>query len=260
MADSPDPIPADAYDVTYFTHECQGHEEFGRGDDKRLPLRLSKALALAGNLSGKRVLDLGCGRGELVHYGHQHGALMVGADYAPAALQLAQQILPPEGAYLAQADVSALPFANDTFDLVLALDLVEHLYPYQLDAMLSEVFRILAPGGRLIVHTMPNLWYYRYGYPLYRLAQRLRGHRLPKDPRDRSRHVHVNIQSVPMLRAYLSRAGLEANVRLENTQTFAQESSPLAQRVYRFMATTYPLAWVFCNDLFGIAKKVKETP
>jgi len=253
MSSRPDPIPAEAYDTVYFTHECQGHEHFG--EEGQLPPRLEKALAYAGPLQGKHVLDLGCGRGELMRHGVQQGATVVGIDYAPAALELAQQILPPKGARLVQADVTQLPFDDDTFDLVLALDLVEHLFAYQLDAMMAEVFRVLKPGGRLVAHTMPNLCYYRYVYPLYRLARRLRGQRLPKDPRDRSRHVHVNIQSVPMLRGYLDRAGFIAEVRLDNTQTFENEPSAMAKKLFRIMATTYPLAWVFCNDLFGIARK-----
>ena len=130
--------------------------------------------------------------------------------------------------------------------------------PNELDRALAECFRALAPGGRLLIHTMPNLWYYRYGYPLYRLAMRLRGKRLPADPRDRyryTRHVHVNEQTLPALSRSLRRAGFRARVRLHNLQDFANESSAAVRAVNRFLVNVYPLAWIFCNDIVALATK-----
>ena len=251
----PEPIPAEAYDRDYFLAECEGHEEYERTGGAVLPPRLEIALAYAGPLAGLRILDVGCGRGELVRYGAEHGAVVVGLDYAPAALSLARAILPERGGHLLSANVQALPLADDTFDLAFAFDLVEHLHPPELGGMLREVRRVLKPGGRILIHTMPNLWYYRYGYPAYRLIQRLRGRRLPADPRDRSRRVHVNIQSTRMLARSLRRAGLEARAWLRNTQDFSQEPSPALRRLYAALATVYPLAWIFCNDLFALGAK-----
>ena len=41
---------------------------------------------------------------------------------------------------------------------------MEHLTPRELERFLSETYRILRPGGRLIVHTAPNRWYIDHGY------------------------------------------------------------------------------------------------
>jgi ubiquinone/menaquinone biosynthesis C-methylase UbiE len=188
-------------------------------------------------------------------YGTAQGAHIVGLDFSWDALQLAAEIVPPSAWGLVRASALRLPFADGSFDLALAFDLVEHLYPHELDAMLAEAFRVLKPGGRMIVHTMPNIWYYRYAYPLYRWVQRLRGVNLPRDPRDRSRHVHVNIQSLTSLSASLRRAGFSARVRLRNTQDFATEASPAMRRAYRLLASVYPFKWIFCNDLFGVGTK-----
>ncbi len=53
----------------------------------------------------------------------------------------------------------------------------------------------------MIIHTMPNTWYYKIGYPLFRFVQRLRGKHLPADPRERwgYREVHVNEQNLILL-------------------------------------------------------------
>jgi ubiquinone/menaquinone biosynthesis C-methylase UbiE len=262
MSDSQKPVESQVYSADYFLTECEGHDEFLRTGGKELPRRLTAALELAGDVRGKRVLDLGCGRGEVVRTCLERGARAVGLDFSYDALVLAQRILPSGKLNLIRADVQRLPFQNTSFDLVFALDLVEHLYPAELDRLLAEVYYVLAPGGRLIVHTMPNIWYYRYGYPLFRVLQYLRRVRLPLDPRDRWRyvhHVHVNEQSVMSLRRSLKRASFSARIELRNQQDFGQEPRRWVRQVMTFLATTYPLTLVFCNDLFGVATKNTDT-
>jgi ubiquinone/menaquinone biosynthesis C-methylase UbiE len=252
------PVDSTAYSADYFLTECEGHDEFLHTGGKSLPRRLSAALELAGDLAGKRTLDLGCGRGEVVRYCLEHGSKAIGLDYSNDALLLAQGIIPPGSTVFIRADVQRLPFQNASFDLVFALDLVEHLYLPELDQLLAEVWRVLTPGGRLVVHTMPNIWYYRFGYPLFRLVQRIRGRNLPRDPRSRWRYVkelHVNEQSVISLSHALHRAGFGAQIKLRNIQDFSQESSGGMRFIMKFLATTPLLASIFCNDLFGIAQK-----
>ena len=102
-----------------------------------------------------RILDIGCGTGamldELAHFGH-----VVGADYAPEALQFC--ITRKVGADLARADVRRLPFADSSFDVVTAMDIVEHIDDDK--AASCEIFRVLKPGGRLFVTVpaFPSLW------------------------------------------------------------------------------------------------------
>lgn len=259
MSDELDPVPAQTYSMDYFLNECDGHDEYAHTSGKVLPRRLAATLSMAGDISGLRVLDLGCGRGELLRHCLERGASAVGVDYAPDALVLARRILPAIGNGLIRADVQELPFGSNAFDLVFALDIFEHLHPSELERMLTEVCRVLVPEGRLIVHTMPNSWYYRFGYPLFRLVQRLRGVRLPRNPRDRwrySKHVHVNEQSLVMLSRSLRRAGFRARVRLHNWQDFDRENNRCVRAIMKCLATAYPFAWIFCDDLFAVATKV----
>ena len=253
-----DPVDPAVYDEAYFLTECEGHEAYLHSEGQELPRRLSLALDMAGDLEGGSILDLGCGRGELVRHAVSAGARAVGIDYSPAALALARRIVPDARALLLRADVRQLPLASDAYDVVFALDLVEHLHPPELTEMLAEARRVLHPGGRLIVHTMPNVWYYRYGYPLFRLLQRLRGQRLPRDPRDRwryVRHVHVNEQSGPSLARALRAAHFAVRVRYRNAQAFEREPRLALRAAYRLLSTVYPFAWVFCSDLFAIGRK-----
>jgi SAM-dependent methyltransferase len=253
-------VPAGTYSREYFLTECDGHDEYLSG---RLPHRLETALRLAGPLSGKRVLDVGCGRGEAVLYCARAGAFACGVDYSHDALQLAGQGAVRDQsqsgrAHWQRADARYLPFKDSTFDLIVLLDIVEHLYPAELRTALRDVHRILKADGSLIVHTMPNLWYYRVGYPLYRLVQRLRGRRLPRDPRARWQFVstvHVNEQDPLRLGRALREAGFAARVWLQPTQSYDEEHNPAVRSVMRFLAYSYPFRWVFCDDIFALAKK-----
>jgi len=259
MSDPCKRVGPEAYDKGYFLSECEGYDEYVASGGGVLPARLEEAISFAGEMAGRRVLDLGCGRGEMVRHGAAHGAAIVGVDYSPDALDLAKQIMPGQGALLVCADATKLPFADRSFDLVVALDLVEHLLPHELEAMYAEAYRVMAPGGLLVVHTMPNLWYYRFGYPLYRVVQRLRGQRLPRDPRDRWRYVkqvHVNEQSVATLRAGLRVAGFDVRVYLRNVQRYGQEGNRLVRGVMRFLSSHLPFSLVFCNDLFAVARRL----
>jgi SAM-dependent methyltransferase len=138
------------------------------------------------------------------------------------------------------------------------LDVVEHLYPTELHRALCDLRRVLKPGGRLIIHTMPNTWYYRFGYPAFRFVERIRGKRLPADPRDRWAYlheVHVNEQNLFLLRRELRRAGFSARVYLRSVQSYTEEPNRLVRRIMRLLATMYPFRWIFCNDLFAVATK-----
>ena len=262
---SPAPsIPSETYTREYYETCCQGHEEFSDSGGKRLPLRLSIPLELAGVQAGMQVIDIGCGRGEILLHCAQRGARSWGLDYAREAVVLTRELLGASAGALErdligvqQANAAQLPFASERADLVFMLDVVEHLYPDELKAALDEAWRILRPGGRLVVHTMPNLWYYRFGYPVYQMLQRLRGERLPADPRLRwsFRHVHVNEQTPASLRRALKASRFQARVWLASTQSYDYEANPLVRRGMVLLTHARPFKWAFCNDIFAIGTK-----
>lgn len=106
--------------------------------------------------AGARVLDAGTGTGANLRLLSALGfAEVTGLDASPEAIRhcAAKGLGPVE-----LADICALPFADDSFDLVLATDIIEHVAD---DARaLSELRRVLKPGGRLLltVPAFPLLW------------------------------------------------------------------------------------------------------
>src|ERR687896_412750 len=86
-------------------------------------------------LDGKRVLEIGCGRGGFSAYLAEHGAELVAADVSPAAVRMAAPRLERhETAEAIVADIEAIPFDRDSFDVVVSLDTVEHV-PYPMRAV-----------------------------------------------------------------------------------------------------------------------------
>ncbi len=106
-------------------------------------------IRLAGDVTGRRVLDAGCGSGPLAAALQGAGAEMTGFDASPEMLRLARRRL-GEDADLHVADLARpLPFADDEFDDVV-VSLVLH-YLEDWGGPLAELHRVLTPGGRLLL-------------------------------------------------------------------------------------------------------------
>jgi SAM-dependent methyltransferase len=97
---------------------------------------------------GDRVVDLGCGSGRTLLWNRDWQATAVGVDIAPFFSRDARLTTD-----LLLADLRKLPFADGTFTRAFSLDVLEHLSPDALAAMLAEANRVLAPGGALFVYT-----------------------------------------------------------------------------------------------------------
>ncbi|MBE3111131.1 MAG: methyltransferase domain-containing protein, partial [Acidobacteria bacterium] len=156
---SGDSISPDVYDSRYFYTSCEGFEEFRKSGGRKLSARFRKALSMARIRPGERVLDIGCGRGELVLHAALLGAHATGIDYSEEAVGIAKETLagwPAEVRELSQVrqmNARSLDFDGESFDVAFMSDIVEHLFPRELAEALCETRRVLRPGGRLIVHT-----------------------------------------------------------------------------------------------------------
>jgi SAM-dependent methyltransferase len=125
-------------------------------------------------MRGKRVLEVACGRGELVnHLATVVGdaGQVVGADFSLTALHKARQAAGRTGAILGCADAQRLPHPDGVFDFVVSCETLEHLP--QPSLALAEFARVLRRGGTLYL-TCPN---YLNLSGLYRVYLRLRGRR-----------------------------------------------------------------------------------
>jgi SAM-dependent methyltransferase len=107
---------------------------------------------------GDRALDLGCGRGETAAEMLRRGGTVTAVDYSWDAAELTRSLVNDQALVL-QASGIELPFAAGSFDRVLLSDVIEHV-PWRLaEHLLAEVYRVLAPNGRVLIHTAPNTWF-----------------------------------------------------------------------------------------------------
>ena len=100
-----------------------------------------------------RVLDLGCGAGLLSNHLSARGHLVTGLDSTPENLEIARA---RGTATYVLGDACALPCPDASFDVVCAMDLLEHVE--EPARLIAEAARVLAPGGSLFFHTFNRTW------------------------------------------------------------------------------------------------------
>jgi len=240
------PVPAAAYTEEYYRSGCGGGEAFESGSGLTVSPVVEQAFDSFGVGPGRACLDLGCGRGEVTFNLAKRGASAIGIDYADSALRLAQGMLErhpdiKSRVLLVKSDAKALPFPDASIDCAFVLDLVEHLQPWELGQSLSELHRVMKPDGMVLVHTMPNLRYYRFAYPALRLIGRMQRHESPAEPRGPYEFdLHVNEQTPGSLRTAMRVAGF-----LVEMSVTGLEKSPLRpgllDRFVRVLAKHGPL-------------------
>jgi len=156
------------YTAEYYLHrDKDGHpvgygvdgiEDFHKGLVRAIDLDILDRI----DFRGKRVLDVGCGRGEAVKYAAEHGAADVhGVDFSEDAIAIAREFLREAKitAELYCANVLELLRAwaaetkDERFDIVMMLDCVEHIPRAELSALLRELLPMMSERGVLAVNT-----------------------------------------------------------------------------------------------------------
>lgn len=121
---------------------------FNRFFDRSQKSALGRYLRHANlDLSGKRLLDVGCGRGRWLRYFAERGATTTGIDFAQDAVEscTAQHL------DARRASVTELPFEDGVFDVVSSITVLLHL-PYDMkEQAVAEIARVLRPDGRALL-------------------------------------------------------------------------------------------------------------
>lgn len=112
---------------------------------------LEYAYHLLGDVSGKRIVDFGCGSGANTVLLANRGAHVVGVDISADLIALARRRLDVSGrsggAEFVVGSAHDLPFPDDSIDVVFGIAILHHL---DLELVSREVHRVLKPGGRAI--------------------------------------------------------------------------------------------------------------
>lgn len=123
--------------------------------NERLRL-VAKCLA---STRGGKVLDVGCGPGVLLDSLADGRFELFGVDHSPAMIRAAKGLAAAQTSSLTVSRLEQLPFPDDSFDVILALGVLEYLP--QLDAGLAEIARVAKPGAVIVVSMLNPQSLYR---------------------------------------------------------------------------------------------------
>jgi ubiquinone/menaquinone biosynthesis C-methylase UbiE len=131
--------------LQHFNDAAADEENFPSTIDPRI-YHVQLLLEYFGDLNGKRVLDVGCGKGRFARVLAERypRASLVGFDLAEAMLRHV-----PAGVCACAGSMTALPFPESTFDCAYATESLEHAV--EIDVAIAEMCRVVRPGGRIVI-------------------------------------------------------------------------------------------------------------
>ena len=125
------------------------------------------------DVKDQRVLEIACGRGGFSRLLGSQGAFVCGADFSASAVGIAKDRLlrassRPDRVTYVQADAQNMPFDDNTFDIVISCETIEHVPEPRL--AVREMYRVCKPGGTLFL-TTPNYVNFMGLYLIYALVR-----------------------------------------------------------------------------------------
>lgn len=164
-------VSAKLYDEKYYLNECAGYKEYKKGKGDLFDRRLIEFTPFFPKLLNKKVLDVGCGRGEIIFWSAKNKAKKaIGTDYSPSAVKVAKRTLKNvfknkyKNVDFLTMDATDLKFKENYFDVVFFTEVFEHIFTYQQEMALQAIYRVLKKNGKLFFHTEPNKIFNDVGY------------------------------------------------------------------------------------------------
>jgi ubiquinone/menaquinone biosynthesis C-methylase UbiE len=139
---TPPPLPEI---IQHFNQAAADEEHFPSTIDPRI-YHVQLLTEHFGDLNGRRVLDVGCGKGRFARVLHERypQSRIAAFDLAEAMLKFV-----PPGVRACAGSMTALPFLPESFDCAYATESLEHAV--DIDAAIAEMCRVVKPGGRVAI-------------------------------------------------------------------------------------------------------------
>jgi len=182
---------------------------------------------------GTRVLDAGCGEGVLVDEFHS---------------RLAIEGLDPNysSAHVTRGSLTQLPYGPATFDRALCLDVLEHLSFDDQPRALAELFRVVKPGGELLV-TVPNLAHLQSRVHFMLRGELIRTANIAKHPGDRPVAEYLDLARRAGF-TLVERTGIFPTVPV--LTRWIRKSPARLRPLHRWLTRLLPVpGWCFLNVL-----------
>lgn len=196
------------------------------------------------------VLDLGCG------HGHVSKWIAASARVTVVSCDILLPVLHKvENGIVVASSADDLAFGDAAFDRVVFTDVMEHIPPEMQDRVLSEIHRVLKPGGRLYVDYPGNKLPYYSGYQainaLYAVL-RLFGRNVEYYSMAREPEAHVNLSFPHRINALFARHGFDGRLIPHTTKFFsiARRYRPVAE-----LTNLFPFNHFFAQQMAGLLVK-----
>jgi SAM-dependent methyltransferase len=173
--------------------------EVAHDDEDRATFEAKTGISL-GELSGRRVLDAGCGGGRYSKVAAQAGARVIGADHSTAVEKAAALCASLPKVSFVQADLKRLPLVPGSFDVVFSIGVMHH--DTETRAVFDSVARMVKPGGRLAVWLYRRNQWWQEGL---NSALRRRTMRMPADRLESWCRVGAFLGGVPVVNQTLNK-------------------------------------------------------
>ena len=136
--------------LSYYENEAEEVPIFGSLREISLAENIIRALPFA-NAKGGKIIDIGCGEGYLLYKIHEKypQAELYGLDLSQGRITKTKEHVPVSN--LLRGDVLSLPFPDNSFDIVVCSELLEHMDAYK--KVVDELVRI---SKKTIIITVPN--------------------------------------------------------------------------------------------------------
>ena len=201
-------------------------------------------------VQGKRILEIACGRGGFSRLLGARDASVCGADFSASAVAIANERLKGHASLTGlvtyvQADVQNMPFEENSFDIVVSCETIEHVPDPR--AAVREMYRVCKPGGTLFL-TTPNYLNFMGLYLIYASV---------RHPGLKSSQPHDERFFFPQIRQFVTGAGWKI-IRTDGTVhqfPFIPRRDPVQFPKLESNRTIRRLLSPFAYHYFVIARK-----
>lgn len=243
------------YTEKYFLNNVTGFEHYKNfnGRFEQLDVKYQEIINLINLRVSDELLDIGCGRAEIIMFHAKNGGNATGVDFSKDAIDIATEKARELAVNCSLVTSSFQEIPEDKkYTKIVANDFIEHINEMEGISFFKKCMNLLEKDGTLLVFTGPNTFRRKIGYPIIRFFSGLKGIKMPKQEIDSTgedyKLYHLNEQNCVSIKKLARKGGFE-NIRVIYSNGHDNHS-----KIKNILAYT-PFRHLIFTGLILIAKK-----
>ncbi|MGC8866917.1 MAG: class I SAM-dependent methyltransferase [Elusimicrobiales bacterium] len=253
------------YTRDYFLNECDGFRTFKSSGGFHLSKRQKRIFRKVLESGARKIIDIGCGRGELALNLAIYGCEVWAVDFSKHAIDIADEIKRRWEIKNGRLNMNIvlknalmLDFDDGFFDAALMIDVVEHMDYNSSLSIFRQCSKIIKRGGNLFIHTSPGKIFLNYGLEIYKVVAYFMGYRFNNKlkellPLTLKPPYHITEWSSSMFRKALKECGFKKiDISLWKNPYYAYYFTSNDRFMNLIRAISKIIGWkeLFCADIF----------